>query len=592
MKYFNIFSQKTVLLIALFAFSLTLRSYNLNWDSGNHLHPDERMIVMVAEKITMPSLPVSPDLYTVVNTLFSPSSPLNPKFFAYGSLPLYLLKFTASLVAPVVPGIDTYASLNLLGRVLSALFDSFSVLLLYFIAFQLFKSSKIAILSAFFYATAVLPVQLSHFYAVDTGLNFFILLTLYQLLLLNRHPSLKRAFLVSLCFGSALATKVSAVVLIFPLVVALLINIFLTLKYKIVKTKAGNLSKIKNYFISLFKPSFWNYHAGFLGTSFSLVLVIVLLSSLVFIIFEPFAFFDFFTFWRQLNDQKAMTKDAFVFPYTLQYVNTPAFIYPLKNILFWGLGPFVTVTSLFGLVILIRKFGKKTFVHRRSYNEAGLLIVSSFILVYFAITGSSAVKFMRYYLPLYPFICLFSAYFLITFKKGRWLYFPVVGFQIIWLVSFLSIYTQNNTRVTASNWLNQNAAPASLILREHWDDGLPLSPRSDLILKDLPLYEPDSSAKWQNITSMLNSADYLVIASNRLYTPLQKLTDCQRLPPGKCYPQTADYYKNLFAGRLNYTKVAEFSSYPRLFSFSINDQSADESFTVYDHPKIMIFKKK
>ena len=87
----------------------------------------------------------------------------------------------------------------------------------------------------------------------------------------------------------------------------------------------------------------------------------------------------------------------------------------------------------------------------------------------------------------------------------------------------------------------------------------------------------------------------MIIASNRLYVPLMKLTDCKDLPPFRCYKQTADYYKRLFKGDLGYKKVAEFSSYPTLqigkFTYSYPDDNADESFTVYDHPKIMIFKK-
>jgi hypothetical protein len=44
-----------------------------------------------------------------------------------------------------------------------------------------------------------------------------------------------------------------------------------------------------------------------------------------------------------------------------------------------------------------------------------------------------------------------------------------------------------------------------------------------------------------------------------------------------------------------YKKIKEFSSYPTLhfmgLRYEIDDSWADESFTVYDHPKVMIFKK-
>lgn len=109
----------------------------------------------------------------------------------------------------------------------------------------------------------------------------------------------------------------------------------------------------------------------------------------------------------------------------------------------------------------------------------------------------------------------------------------------------------------------------------------------------LPLYDPDTHEKWNNIVSTLQEADYIILASNRLYTPLQKLINCKELPPGRCYPTTARYYQYLFSGKLGFEKISEFTSYPTIpfLNTSLPDQSADESFTVYDHPKIQIFKK-
>ena len=52
---------------------------------------------------------------------------------------------------------------------------------------------------------------------------------------------------------------------------------------------------------------------------------------------------------------------------------------------------------------------------------------------------------------------------------------------------------------------------------------------------------------------------------------------------------TSQYYRLLFAGELGYELVAEFSAYPRLGSWVIRDDHADESFSVYDHPHVFVF---
>jgi hypothetical protein len=46
-----------------------------------------------------------------------------------------------------------------------------------------------------------------------------------------------------------------------------------------------------------------------------------------------------------------------------------------------------------------------------------------------------------------------------------------------------------------------------------------------------------------------------------------------------------------YEGRLGFDLVAVFETFPKLGSIEINDQYAEEAFTFYDHPKVMIFKK-
>lgn len=516
--------QTKLFLLLILIFSIVVRGYGINWDSGFHLHPDERMIVMTAENLSFPNA-------------------LNPKFFAYGSLPIYLLHLIGSILSLFEPKLGSYDYLPIIGRCLSLLFDTLSVFIIFLLGKKLFASVKISLLASLVYSLAALPVQLSHFYAVDTLLNFFILFTLYRVLSFFKTKNYLNLFLLSLGFSLSLATKVSSL----PLIVPILALLFFQKSFK----------KSIHYFLTF-----------------------AFLSLVLFFIFEPFAFLDFSTFWRQINEQRLMTKDAFIFPYTLQYVGTLPFLYSLKNIFLWGFGPF-SLFSVFGLWLFLKN-------HRRNLKIPALFL--SFFIFYFFITGSSAVKFMRYYLPLYPLICLFSVYFFISFKS-KTLSVIFILYQSFWLLAFTNIYRLPNTRVSATNWINQNVPRGSVILREHWDDGLPLTGSQSFDIKELPLYDPDVPQKWHQINKLLQDADYIIIASNRLYIPLQKLTDCGRLPPHRCYSQTAKYYQELFSGELGFAKVAEFSSYPKIFGIKIFDDSADESFTVYDHPVVMVFQK-
>ncbi len=86
--------KKIFFLILLLAFSL--RFYGINWDQGHHLHPDERMIIMVVDRIHLPKTAAQ------WQSVLTPESPLNPKFFAYGSFPIYLLKGVSFFSNPII----------------------------------------------------------------------------------------------------------------------------------------------------------------------------------------------------------------------------------------------------------------------------------------------------------------------------------------------------------------------------------------------------------------------------------------------------------------------------------------------------------
>ncbi len=154
----------------------------------------------------------------------------------------------------------------------------------------------------------------------------------------------------------------------------------------------------------------------------------------------------------------------------------------------------------------------------------------------------------------------------------------------------------------------RGSAPAN---ESTWDDGLPLrmdgyDGYSGIYQRDLnfEMYWDDNQDKLARFQRTLDSADYLFITSNRQWGTTTRVQER--------YPLTSTYYRNLlgcpdgkeltwcysvvqpgmFEGQLGYELVKVFQSDPNLGDWKFNSQFAEEAYTVYDHPKVLIFQKK
>jgi len=156
-----------------------------------------------------------------------------------------------------------------------------------------------------------------------------------------------------------------------------------------------------------------------------------------------------------------------------------------------------------------------------------------------------------------------------------------------------------------------------IVVETSWDDAMPMrfddrdGYGSYYTGRNLELYWPDDqdhngdgyADKLERIAMALDEGDYLSISSNRQYGSIARIT--------ARFPLTAAYYRALLGceppeeiwrcaaraevgemqGELGYELVAVFRSNPQLGPFEINDQGAEEAFTVYDHPQVLIFSK-
>jgi hypothetical protein len=162
---------------------------------------------------------------------------------------------------------------------------------------------------------------------------------------------------------------------------------------------------------------------------------------------------------------------------------------------------------------------------------------------------------------------------------------------LIWPLAFLSIYTKDQSRVTASKWIYNNLPKGSVFLTEYWDDPLPLMVQNpatrNYVGSEVHIFDPDSSEKWNIINEQLEHGNYYIMSSYRGWGSIPTTP--------KRYPLASVFYRDMFAGKRGYTKYKEFSSYPSLRYLGIPldfpDQWAEEAFTVYDHPLVTLFKK-
>jgi hypothetical protein len=163
-------------------------------------------------------------------------------------------------------------------------------------------------------------------------------------------------------------------------------------------------------------------------------------------------------------------------------------------------------------------------------------------------------------------------------------------------------------------------AESSTIAVESWDETVPVRVEGR---DGYSIYHGvEVQRQWEDTTDKLNGlvdwltqSDYVTMSSNRAYGSMA------RQP--RRYPLTNEYYRAMFNGELGYQLAGSVESYPTLGPFAFPDQEttqgpglwpdptrcpqagvstcrdlinvpmppAEEAFSVYDHPRVLIFEK-
>lgn len=160
-----------LLLLLILIAGAYVRFVGIDWGEYQYLHPDERFLIWVGADIQ----PVEnlAQYFDAANSSLNPENRGHP-FYVYGTLPMFITRYLAEWAYERVG----FNEMTDMGRTLSALVDWLVILLVYAVARRAYDQ-RVAILAAAFSAFAVLQIQQSHFFTMDTFVNLFTLLAIY-----------------------------------------------------------------------------------------------------------------------------------------------------------------------------------------------------------------------------------------------------------------------------------------------------------------------------------------------------------------------------------------------------------------------------
>ncbi len=624
-RYMHRYGYILLLVLVLLA-AAGFRFYELQWDREMDAfpHPDERHLANTMSHVSLSWPPdwrnlLDPDHSTLNPRRLNPEDPAGGHYdLAYGTLPVYLYR----LLAVIFPGEGgQYRQFFVVGRITTALLSVLTVLLVYLLGHTFWGRREgllgEGLLGAALLALSVTHIQLSHFMTVDIALTAFGTAAVYAGARLTARGGWWRALLMGLMVGCAAACKVSG------------------FTYGAVIAAAGLLV--------LFRSGDERFSQR-LARALGYMAMAGLGAVLAFGTFELYALLDPHTYLEAIGRQAEMVRGQVDWPYTRQYVNTPPYLYHLENLLRWGLGWALGTAGLAGVLaavvylawaILRRPTSAANGIWERVQAVTGqparwgLFLVLAWALPYFFQVGGYEVKFVRYMVPLVPFLCLLAGWLVVrladasgrlaerlpTTAWGR-AHLPRLGAgwaldgrrwsaiaggliialvlvpTLLWALAFMSVYAYPHTWYQASRWIYANVPDGSVLSEEIWDDSLPVSLPAE---KESPgrhgyrhvamnmYHDMPPEEKLQHIAGVLRQVDYVVLATPRLYGSIRRL-------PWR-YPVEIRYYELLFQGRLGFELAYSAMSYPRLWGKGFPDDAADESFSVYDHPKVLIFRK-
>jgi hypothetical protein len=317
----------------------------------------------------------------------------------------------------------------LLVRAVNAVLGAATVLLCYAIAAPVFGLAA-GLLSALFMALAFLHVRDSHYATTDIPMAFFIMCAMLAVVRVHQERSKRDAWLAGIMGGFATGTKYNAVVLVAPMVVVEVLHAW-TLRQQWRRILAET-------------------HLLRMGLAF----------AAVFAATSPYLFLDYQSAMEQLRVLHLSTTTGMTPPEMLGR----GWTYHLPYSLRYGLGLPLLAAGLGGLVwMAIRR-------------PAMALVLGAFPVTYYAAAGAGYNVFVRYMIPVVPFLCIFAGYAIaeLAAAVSRRMRIPqhalasllgiaVVLPSVVSVVRFDSLMAREDNRVVAARWIHEHVPAGSSI---------------------------------------------------------------------------------------------------------------------------------
>lgn len=547
-----------------------MRLAGSNWDEGANLHPDERhMMFVVSDTLRAFETPEANELpwYSIwFETGTSPLDPrLNDRLYVYGELP----HMVVSLLARAT-GMTGWPDALWVGRTVSAVLDSYTILAVFIIAAASLRNMGGAVVAAGLYAFTPLAIQHANFFTVDVWLTAATAWFVLVAILLMQSDDRARALWLS-GIGGALAAIAMAC-----------------------KIPGAMLCPILG---AVILARFWLHPTpDRLRRAAVELLISAIATIVVFRLASPFTFegpglFNLMPSAAFLKGYVGMTQLILDpgFPPNWQWLSGYGPLNALFDFFFWALGPALTAALLASIVVLAARWRQE---------RLALLPAILVILAFGAYGLSGPAPALRYLLPAAPALCVIAALFIsLVSLRGRILSAAVLVTSLVWGSGMFTLHTHTVSRVAASRWLWLNSEPGTVLANESgWDDGLPvpvmLPGETGLVWGDrdqhftslqLHLEYADNAEKAHNLAQTLGQTDLLILSSERLRKPMLALPER--------FPMTGRYYEMLASGELCFAPVYRYaSSYP-VAGFMLRDSNVQETWSVYDHPAVEIYRR-